>query len=68
MTDNTDPAKAVKSLAAKYRKAQEARDKALEDLTAAMRAADAAGAMSRNEIQRVTGLARQTVYRALDNR
>lgn len=47
-----------------YEKASAAREKAMHELTLAMRQADAAG-MSRSQIQRQAGVARQTVYDAV---
>jgi hypothetical protein len=55
---------ALKRAARKYEKAVAAREAALHELVLAMRAADQAG-VARNEIQRTSGLARQTVYDAV---
>jgi DNA invertase Pin-like site-specific DNA recombinase len=60
----TNEVAAIKKAAQKYERAQAARDAAMAELVAAMRAADTAG-VSRNEIQRASGLARQTVYNAV---
>lgn len=61
----TDPVAEIKKAAKKYEKAQAVRDEAMAVLVRAMRAADKAG-VARNEIQRASGLARVTVYRAVD--
>lgn len=63
MTD-MEPVARIKKAARKYEKAQAARDAAMAELVAAMRAADEAN-VARNEIQRASGLARQTVYNAV---
>lgn len=60
----TDAAASLKKAAKKYEKAQAARDAAMAELVTAMREADEAG-VARNEIQRLSGLARQTVYNAV---
>jgi hypothetical protein len=60
----TDPAATLKKAAKKYEKAQAARDAAMHELVLAMRQADKEG-LARNEIQRLSGLARRTVYNAV---
>jgi hypothetical protein len=60
----TEELAALKRAARKYEKAQAAREAAMHALVLAMRAADQAG-VARNEIQRASGLARQTVYNAV---
>lgn len=64
MTD-THAVAALRRAARKFKKAGEARDVAAAELADAIRAADAAG-VARNEIVRVAGVARQTVYRAVE--
>lgn len=64
MTDTPEVA-ALRRAAKKFKKAGEARDAAAGELADAIRAADESG-VSRNEIQRVAGVARATVYRAVE--
>lgn len=66
MTEMTET-EYLKRAAKKYEKAQAARDAAMAELIVAMQAADAAG-VARNEIQRLSGLARQTVYNAVSSK
>lgn len=64
MTTTSEVA-ALRRAATKFRKATEARDNAAADLAEAIRVCDRAG-VPRNEIQREAGVARQTVYRAVE--
>lgn len=63
MTEET--VAALRAAGRKFSEAQAARDAAMAELAAAIRAADAAG-VNRSEIQRQAAVARQTVYRALN--
>lgn len=58
---------ALKRAAAKYEKAEKARQAAMAELRDSILMADAAG-VARNEIQRLTGVARVTLYRILGSR
>lgn len=71
MTDTTTADKAAEGAKAeitkarrRYEQAQAKRDEAMRLLTDAMVSANHAG-VSKNEVQRISGLARQTVYRVL---
>ncbi|SDN35293.1 hypothetical protein SAMN05660642_04643 [Geodermatophilus siccatus] len=55
----------VERLAAKFAKAQAARDAALHELQEGLREADATGEFTRKELIALSGLARQTVFDAL---
>lgn len=68
MTNTKTPAatEAVRRAGKKYAKLTQQRKDALEELLAAIRAADAAGEVSRAELVAASGLARQTVWNALD--
>lgn len=65
MTDTTEAADLLRQAAGKFRAAAAARDQAADELADAIRVADAAG-MARNEIVEVAGVARMTVYRAVE--
>lgn len=65
MPATTPAMRELRKAAKRFTRAQEARDAALDDLRAAIRAADAAGGHTRNEIIAASGVARQTVFDAL---
>ena len=55
----------LRAAARKYHRAQEARNQALAELNAAIRAADREGGHTRIELIRVAQVGRQTVFDAL---
>jgi predicted DNA-binding protein (UPF0251 family) len=65
MTTEEEATAALKRAAKRYEAAQAKREAAMNELAEAMREADVAG-VPRNEIQRVSGVARQTMYRVVD--
>ena len=56
---------ALKRAAKRYEQAEAKRQAAMTELTGAIKVADVAG-VPRNEIQRLSGVSRVTVYRALE--
>lgn len=65
MTDQKATTAALKRAARKYEKADVARKAAMAELTEAIRAADRDG-VARNEIQRLSGVSRVTLYRLVE--
>lgn len=65
MTTEPTATTALKRAAKKYERADAARKAAMAELTEAIRAADRAG-IPRNEIQRLSGVSRVTLYRLVE--
>lgn len=67
MTTDKEAVTALRRAARKYETAEAKRQAAMTELTDAIRVADEAG-VTRNEIQRLSGVSRVTVYRVFEGK